>query len=493
MAIQSATFKFQLNKMHIDFQRTKDEGGDVDSLAITPPIGLRQFPGVETVRMGVSHSGDDLQPPRPGEWETGEIIMHPGQTLVLAISVWNSAHTEENKRRAEALKAASAIVTLIGIAIEGAKDLAGANDLITQQIAQALQKIGQVFSSIGELVGIFGESPNCNGPVFVATMTISFEDLLGRCGNPHTGANFPVTGFGPREDEAPLTGFPQFVDNSLCGHNPQARITSYTVVCTDVFESFTSATTKSLTIAPVAGARADAWNGSWGEQPFRDNCRLVCDIAATGAATAPPASAKAGSIEHRLAVEGLAPGLVARSSASTGGTSIPSVGLQRMVRHRVDSVEHLGGPGGRQLFAFGDEGLFAATLLAEPFIRDAFPVSVTSAVTHQPLGVTNPSVSVAPPEIFNPNLIGTVSPPGGARFSPIAGVGATAIATELFATSRPQFADSLVLSPNVTLQLYGEFDERHRLIRHRVRYLRTDQRGTVVTDAMLRSTVRPPQ
>jgi hypothetical protein len=78
-----------------------------------------------------------------------------------------------------------------------------------------------------------------------------------------------------------------------------------------------------------------------------------------------------------------------------------------------------------------------------------------------------------------------VIPGGGARGGPT-------ITEDPLLERFVQFADTIVLPNNVSLQLWGEF-EKNRLVTHRLRYSRTDSKGQVATDVMLGTSQEPPK
>lgn len=55
------------------------------------------------------------------------------------------------------------------------------------------------------------------------------------------------------------------------------------------------------------------------------------------------------------------------------------------------------------------------------------------------------------------------------------------------------FADSVQIPGGVSVQLYGAYDDQERYVGNRLRYMRTNERGEIVTDAMLQGAQHTPR
>jgi hypothetical protein len=98
-------------------------------------------------------------------------------------------------------------------------------------------------------------------------------------------------------------------------------------------------------------------------------------------------------------------------------------------------------------------------------------------------------IHLASPTVSSPTRNFTPAP----MVIPVGPAGAHGETRQIGATSVVAFADSLPLSDGVTLQLYGGYDAQERFTGTRLRYLRTDDKGNVVTDVMLQGAQHVPR
>jgi hypothetical protein len=138
---------------------------------------------------------------------------------------------------------------------------------------------------------------------------------------------------------------------------------------------------------------------------------------------------------------------------------------------------------------------------AEPFTSDVYPSDHRVVIIRnisENLGASS-TVSVVAPAIeatapglaLNEPSVPRAAPAASGLAAPLQGGNLVTGTTYAVPVPLPIVA-TLVASAQVSLELFGQFDQSGKLLGHRVRYVRTDDQGDVITDVMLALVERRP-
>ncbi len=281
---------------------------------------------------------------------------------------------------------------------------------------------------------------------------------------------------------------------SGCGHDPDTDVT-YSIIANYEF----GGRPQSFTLSAIAGAPADAWNGTWGDATFQEDGRILCVISTVDGVGQTVVGAgdqlvqqHLKSFEQKLK---LSPATISefgadpRSASSSKITAPPpSTALSPsghvtpiafVPRYTVDIIEHFDSAHGGMAVQLREDNLIDLPMQATEFASNVYPSDPSKAPRIGPLSGTVASNTTASP-------ISHVSqtPPALHDLGRI---------YKAVGTSSTRFATTLVLSNHIALQLYGRFDQNHHLVDHCLRYLRTADDGKVLTDVMLAHAQQKPR
>ncbi len=399
---------------------------------------------------------------------TDELLVSGRDTIQIFADIQNKSHTVPSKAISDGLKIAGATIAVFGAGELLAAALAspGGYQTFVTKDGSITALAGAVLALAGEVIGDVGgwlglSEPDCDGPVFAPKqpVLVNAGQFMGR---------FP----GPIPLNTPL-GLLLWSDDSQsngdgCGHSPSATIRVNLVLTrapikAPSFNSFGPPTH----FKPIAsGIRADRLIGiTWSDHSFIEGSRVLV--------TAKPADSfhrTVGSsglkdfqllqkrnpqllelVGHppsaRSAVSGMSPSVTFNVQESSGSISTNAVqisGASSAIPMQVNAFS-----GNR----------FPSNSAVSGISRQAIPIKTKVAAASD-----------------NSTVHRTKVP-----YSLMAVKGATS------------FADSFLLPNNVTLQIYGAYDAQERFVGSRLRYLRMDSAGNIVTDAMLEPAQHTPR
>jgi len=476
--------------------------------------------------IGLAKNGDDLvlcnQPPSAGPfpngtvppatdltngWVVGPLGIADDDAVTVNYVITNLSYVDPSQMAADGLKVGGAVLAAAG----------GALSLVTSGIAGV---IGGILNGIAQLLaGIIGsDQQNCNGAAVIS------PDLV------FTGAQLETMVNTPVPDQQNITLFTTTIVNSgLSEPSPGGCGTPDTDVMwsiqrdispQDVFPTQPPAAPGQL--EPLAASLSTQdWAGTWGDAEFINNSRIICTIGAsgsgvTGASDAERASSYGAGLLDSIEREPLTASLlgqdprVARGGAlaiasvlaapQTMSTGMASV-LPVTARYSADIAERLGSAAGPVAEQIEVGNLVEIPMVALQFAGDVYapvmPVGIVGEPVRSVLGADTPPATPAaghPASVKDPASISIPDSTGGAS-----AVGhEDAIASSGPATRRADslisltYAATLVVSNDVSLQLYGLMGARGEITEHRIRYLRKSDSGDIVSDVMLSAVQQEP-
>jgi hypothetical protein len=214
------SYKFRIDGMHVDFQRSSTGDSDSDWLVFSVKSGLTTRSWQGQVGSGIV-SGANLTPNPQNPWlvDCGDMNLSENDLVLISFVMTNLSHTDTRQQQAEALKIAAAVSAAIkeaprleDIPVVGGIPVATA---VAQFVLTAVVGIGGV---IGPILGAIGEiiggtdTPNCNGLVFSQQFIFSGKQLR------DLTQNFTAV----------FTDTKPFKDQQSpheCGHNPETQVT----------------------------------------------------------------------------------------------------------------------------------------------------------------------------------------------------------------------------------------------------------------------------
>jgi hypothetical protein len=503
--------------MHVNFQRGKDRDEDMATFVVK--VGDQIFGPLSGTLPNSLGSGDtisfaDFAPDHPDgarSWEIGPINISDGDLVSVGYSIINTSdHADTGQLTVgDEIKITAAWVggwtSVTGAVIAAtAPATAGATAVVGVIVAG----VGAVVAFLGELLGdLFGHDAHCNGTVLSDKEDFSGSQLSQMAGSLQFGDAHTITikydnPDSPRE----------------CGHPPQTLL-AWSIINQTV-PAFGSDVPLLPTQppSPMIGSQPQHWVGSWGENDFLEDSHVnvrVIELPGNTQASAGPRQTPleikgfVSSLRHQIGADprgfrpplpsqptaiGLGETLSAFAPTSTNATALNH--LFSVARQQVFITERdRPGTGGVLVQIDGAEG-WHVPMFAPPYTRDFFNLPTNSEVAGPSLqssaGTSHSSIELN----VTPGVL------KGAAASSVIGVPHGTVAQHQSSTvhsaigqkpapisSHPvalPFADSLLLSDRITLQLYGEFSASHVLIRRRLRYLRTQANGRVISDVMLR-------
>jgi hypothetical protein len=404
---------------------------------------------------------------------TDELLVGDGDTIQIFADIQNKSHTDPSKAISDGLKIAGATITVLGAGDVLAGALAGGSlQKLLEKEGGITTLAGAVLALSGEVIGDMGgwlglSEPDCDGPVFAPKQPVLVN--VGQFMRRFPG-NIPLN--------APL-GLMLWSDDSQlngdgCGHPPSATIRVNLVLTRPPIKppEFTQSFGVPTHFKPIAsGIKMEKLIGTtWGDRESIEGSRVLVTV-------------KPADSFHR--------------------TTSPSglMNLQALRKQNPQLLELIGHPA------------------ASPAAVSGIPTPASVSFDVQENAASSPKSAIQISGASSPALPMQVSAYSGNQFpyntaasgglrgaltSPIKSKVAAAPADSTMQRSKVPyyviaaknslvFADSFMLPSNVVLQVYGAYDAQERFAGTRIRYLRIDSAGKVVTDAMLEPAQRVPR
>lgn len=402
---------------------------------------------------------------------TDELLVGDNDTIQIFADIQNKSHTDPSKAISDGLKIAGATITVLG----AGELLQG--ELAAGTWAQSLKEEGGVVALAGAVLALGGEvigdvggwlglsEPDCDGPVFAPKQPVLVKvgQFMGRFQGP-----IPLN--------TPL-GLTLWFDDSQsngegCGHAPSATIRVNLVLTRPPFQvpTLTQSFGPPTHYKPIAsGMKAERLIGTtWGDRDFIEGSHVLV--------TAKPVVSfhRSAGMQYFQLLKKQDPhvlelvGHPATSRSAVSGISAPSP-------ISFDVQELAASSPSQNAIQLAGASSPAIPMQVSAFSGNKFPSN--SAVAG--------------------SLHGAVAVPIKSKVS-AAAVGSTVHRSKVPYDLVPlkgstSFADSFVLPNNVTLQVYGAYDAQERFAGSRLRYLRMDGNGNVVSDAMLEPAQHVPR
>ena len=510
----SADYTFRLNKFHCNTKQSNGNYADNDYVffsvvvngmtylapACTPPSG-NGLPTAGT--LDVVFDGDDValwdKQPEDDTWQIGPITIDDQDTVIVLYTITNLSYHDPAAQAAESLKiigatisALGGLVAVVGGIIAALSSPTGIGVLVGAVVAiigGIIGFVGGVLQTVGEVLGkLGGDRPNCDG-LILTSPPLGF-----------TGAQLETsvaTG-----TDAPGVFSETFLNSHLPSTSPSGCSEADTDVTWSILRNIQGALTsgtppKQMSIKMLAASQTPQdWGSMWGDEILWENSRIQCVITSsgsgpTGATAQERANSYAAGLVHSLQTEpmtltllsspakgirssSLAISTLPPTSVVVGGASVVPVSA----RYTATITERFGSAEGAVLAQLTSANLIEIPMQTEPFTSDKYEQD-TLHTGHLPLsGIGVRSLGIAEP--LPPIKTGGLQPipPPGIRL-PI----------KITTPQKPlPIAATLAASAQISLELFGEFDQSNKIIGHRVRYIRSDANGVVRTDVMLAPT-----
>jgi hypothetical protein len=466
--------------------------------------------------VGLVKNGDDIRlwDATPGDtnwpstnWQVGPITIDDQDEVAVLYTIVNLSYEEPGKAAAEGLKieggifatAAGTLATVAaGIAPSSPTVVGGFAALVVAIVAGIVGIIGAALALIGEIVGaIGGGRPNCDGAVLVPpVLTFTGAQLEEEI---NTGVPNPA-------------GVSQFTANFVNSHLTQPTSDGCWTPDTDVTWSVLRDIHSQQVFGPTppqpqpvrrmlaASQNPQDWDGTWGDGKFAQESRIVCIINSSGSGptgTSPADRAKSyiAGLQHSLITEPMTGTLLGGPihAVRSGGLAIaalpPRVSAVApdtiaqvapvSARYAADIVEHLGAVAGPIAVQVSAGNLVEIPMLSDSFTSNIYPAE--SSLTHKTVAVAPVAQAVVPGKTV-PRAVDTSVSARTGVVGATTGIAATGEVSHAVPLS---FAATLVATAQVSRELFGEFDQTGKLLGHRLRYVRIDPSGNILTDVML--------
>ncbi len=522
----AANYTFFLNNLKINSKMSNNDYVDKDWLVFSVSVNGRQFlatacstiaggeppqiaaqnPFYVDGYIGLAKNGDDLllcnQPPSAGPfpsngevppatdlvngWVVGPLTIADDDAVVVTYMITNLSYDDPSQMAQDALKYGGAVLAavggLLGTATAGISAIIGG---ILNGVAQALASV------------IGSSQNNCNGPVALSPSLVFTGSQL------ETMVNTAV----PNQQN--ISQFTTTIVNSGLTQPTQGGCwIPNTDVTWSILRDIASQQVFGSTPPPVAGQlkplglslSTQDWEGTWGDEEFEQNSRILCIIGAsgsgiTGASDEERASSYAAGLIDTFQREAMSASLVGQDprAARVGALatlSVPAVArslapqidavMPPTARYSADITEHLGSPDGPIAEQIAANNLVEIPMLALPFTSDVYaPLTPPFA---EPGGATIARPVASEGILANTATLDSVDGSATARENILAPsrpvVGRQSVLVPLL------YAATLVSSADSSLQLYGEIDSTGKITGHRIRYLRANN-NVIVTDVVL--------
>lgn len=415
--------------------------------------------------------------------QTDEILVSDADTIQIYANIQNSSHTDPTVAISTALKIAGGVVALMGggellqaalTQTSWARDLNLEGGIVTLTGA-VLALGGEVIGDLSTALGL--SDPDCDGAVFAPQNPVLVD--VGKF-----FARFP----GPIPLNTPL-GIMSWTDDtqqspSECGHAPSATIRVNLVLTRPpaVPPSFKGIGGPATHFKPIAGGlRTNGLLGMWADQPTIESSRVTVNVTQAKMAN----FSSAARVEHATSVAArredrgvLAPGLAGRAAERTGGRGAISPALTDPPL-TLEVGEQVQSAAGKRSFRTTGQSGGAVPMQASLFAGNRFPSEVAPYVGASPAGSLSAASYSAP--------FVAIRKPARTRKTE------RGVVVRQITAKAMSFADSVQIPGGVSVQLYGAYDDQERYVGNRLRYMRTNERGEIVTDAMLQGAQHTPR
>lgn len=416
--------------------------------------------------LGTVPPGTDLANANRDGWVVGPMALRDEDSVTIFYVVTNLSYLPPSEQLQTALKIGGYVAAAAGAAASLGAVAAG----VTAALASIGSLIGgglnAILNAVSGLVG--SDQIDCNGPVAISPgLTFTGAELEEMVNTPVPNQQQGVTLFTTTIVNSGLTS----PSAGGCG-TPNTDVTwsiLRDIIPQRVFPTTPTPTTNIVAI-PASRSVKD-WNGVWGDGQFTNNSRILCGVNASGEGVAGESSEQLASsymagLIDTMEKEPLALSAVGedprmkRESALTL-KSIPK-GTRKIVsgaaavkpvtaRYSAEILERLGSAEGRIVEQLTAANLVEVPMLAPPFAGDIYPPS-------------RPGEAVG----VNATLAGPAK-------TSVTEQGSLVVA----------YAATLLVSADISLQLYGLATSENQIVAYRVRYLRRNDDGVTVTDVML--------
>jgi hypothetical protein len=466
-----ASYSFRLDTMHVNFQRGKIP--DHDLVTFIVQVGLQTYGPIAGFIPQRLNSGDtinfnEFSPTLPAGrkvWETDAIEVNDGDVVSVGYTVVNLSETplpagdfdQSDTIKIEAATTAGILAITGGaIATSGVLAVPGA---IIAGVGAAIEVAGEIIADI------MGHDPHCNGLVLGDKLNVSSSELSDLVG-----------GVGLGHSKSLSFQYPNADSPAECGHPPDTVLTwSILDQTVPIFKN--SPPPPNLPPRPLLGTHPGDWAGTWSEKGIFEDGLINVQLLVI------PGSGKNKPLEVKASAKTLVPQIGADPRTFFPRINIaPLPAIQQAAINRLILVDHQKAfvterrhpETGEILTKIDGLDCWDVPMIAPPRSNDIFAPSANLSTDPGLLSPTSPEIGIIVAPVFTEPGAVTLNLP---------------TATESLAVS---FADSLFLGNGITLQMYGDFDERHRVVRRHIRYLRTQPDGSVVVDVMLGIAQRRP-